>query len=262
MPYRKRNFRRKNAKRGMYRTGSVYARAVGPAGPARPGAGGYRQRQGQLASRAGAGSVLSPFPPVMWTVFSYSETFTLAQGTIGVPAVRLYRANSLFDPSKTGVGLKSRYTDSLLGADNGTAPYSRYRVHASSVSATVWPVASGSNQANCLISLIPKRPIVGDPSTVDEQRERPYARHLAMTTTASYKPRKVKNFCKIKTHLGHKDLMDVDSTAAAYNANPVEEVDWAVCLTDVQGSNTASATIQLTIRYFVQLYTLNDVADS
>ncbi len=59
-----------------------------------------------------------------------------------------------------------------------------------------------------------------------------------------------------------KNLQDIPGSAAAYNSVPTEEVYWDVVLTDVQATNTAVVTIQLTIEYFTQLYTLSDVADS
>lgn len=221
-----------------------------------------KSRTATIGGSAGYGITKSPFPSVLWCPLSYSETFTLLQTLSGTPIVRTYAANGMFDPRVALGGGQPRYYDSLLGNNDTTAPYRFYRVHASAIKATIWPNQGNANSANCLISLIPRRRNITSPSTIDEQRERPYSKHIAMTTTGSYKPRVVKNFCKIKTHLGHKDLMDVDATAARYDQNPFELVDWDVVLTDVQGSAPASATIQVTITYFAQFYSLSDVADS
>lgn len=262
MAYRKgygKKFRAKrNVRRGQWsgggrktKTGAAVVSFKGP-----------RAASQSIGGAFGFGSVRSPFPPTLWTVMSYSETFTLAQAATTVPIARTYRANGLFDPREAVGGIQPRYYDSLLGPDDGTAPYRRYRVHGCKISATVWPINGNANQSNCLITLLPRRSVVTSPSTIDEQRERPYGRHLAMTSTASYKPRKVKNFIKMKTLLGHKDLMDVDATAASHDGLPAEQIYWDVLLCDVQGTNTASATIQVNLQYYVQLYTLGDVADS
>lgn len=221
-----------------------------------------RRQMQRLGAKAGFGSVLSPFPPTLFTVFSYSETFNLAQAVAGVPVIRTYRANGIFDPSQTGVGIQPRYYDSLIGANNGTAPYQRYRVHASKISATVWPTSASAAAGNLLVSVIPRRSTVTSPSTIDEQRERPYGKHVPLTQTASYKPRKVRNYAKMKIHLSHKDLRDIDAASAQYNAVPTEEVYWDICQCDVASTTVSTTTIQVTIKYFVELYTLNDVADS
>lgn len=221
-----------------------------------------RRQVATIGGRYGYGNVRSPFPPILWTALSFTETVNISQASIGVPQVTSYRANGMYDPRVALGGLQPRYYDSLLGANDGSAPYRHYRVHSSAIEATVWPTTGNANAANCLLTLLPRRSVITSPGTIDEQRERPYSKHLAMTTTGSYKPRKFFNFIKMKTLLGHKDLQDVDNTAARYDNLPVEECIWDLLLCDVQGSAVAQATVQVTVTYYVQLYGLSDVADS
>lgn len=204
----------------------------------------------------------SPFPPNLFTTFTYTETIAVTQVTAGVPQAYVFRANGPFDPNQTSTGGQPRYYDSLLGAEGGTAPYRNYRVHASKIKVDIYPQDSTASAGNVLVSVIPGRSTIGTPSSVDEQRERPYGKSVAMTTLGSWKPYRLSNFTKMKTHLGVKDLTDDPSSAALYNANPSSEVYWNIIVTAINSSATATLHMQVTITYFVQLYSLTDVADS
>lgn len=211
-----------------------------------------------LVAKPGFGTVRSPFPPNLWTTFTYTETIKLQQAVAGVPQAYGFRANSLYDPNLSGTGHQPRYMDTLCGPDGGTAPYRNYRVHASKISIKIWQ----DNSVNALVTVIPQRAATANPTSLDEMRERPYGRHRAITQISGWKPYTLNNFCKIKNHLGHKDLMDVDSTAASYNANPTEGVTWLINTCAVDPLTTSSVVLQVTVTYFAQLYTLADVADS
>lgn len=206
--------------------------------------------------------VRSPFPPTLWTTLTYTDTFTFASAVAGLPTIRSYRANGMYDPLVLAGGIQPRYYDTLLGGDGGVAPYRTYRVHACKASVMLWPTSSAANAGNSLISLIPRRATITGPSTVDETRERPYGKHCAMTTVGSYKPRKLSNFVKIKTILSRKDLADDSDTGSRYDTTPAAEVYWDLVINDIRGTATAEVECQLTLTYFVQLYGLTDVGDS
>lgn len=216
-----------------------------------------------LVSRPGGGIVRQPFPPNLFTTLTYSASYTpMAQTVSGTPIYRQFRLNSLYDPDLTGVGKQPRYTDTLLGADNTTAPYSNYRVYAAAVKAVFYPSSTNATNSNGIVALIPKRSSVGAAATYEEILERPYAKSHFMNTLY-VKPQTLKLFVKMKTHLGHKDLQDVDDSAAAYNGNPNEEVWLDVMASAIDASTGLMAVaFSITITYYVQLYTLNDVADS
>lgn len=215
-----------------------------------------------LTSKPGYGNVRQPFPPNLWTTFTYSETFDLAQTLSGSPDIQTYRLNGMYDPNQTGTGHQPRYFDTLLGADNGTAPYSNYRVYAAQARLTVYPTSTSATNSNGIIGLVPRRSNVASPATYNEIQERAYAKSKFISVLY-VKPTTISNYYKIKTHLGHKDLADVDDSAAAYNGNPNEEVYLDICACAID-SSTGVMTVKcsITIVYFVQLYGLNDVADS
>lgn len=215
-----------------------------------------------FGSPSGWMTTRSPFPPNLWTTFTYSEVASLQQTTGGVPAVLQYRANGPFDPRVAAGGLQPRYYDSLLGPDGGTAPYRTYRVHASKIKLSIFPTSTTAPAANGIITVIPQRSATSVPLTLAEQRERAYGKSCAVTTVGSWKPYKLGSFTKMKYHLGHKDLMDVDSTAARYDANPGEQVYWNICGCAIDGGQNLIVNVQVTITYYVQLYTLADVEDS
>lgn len=268
MPYKKTNrtYKKSTAKRynmrRLYRGGVPRFRRAGVGrGAYAPHAFKPSRTTGQIIAKPGYGTVLSPFPQTLWTAFTYSQTFTLSQSVASDPAIYTFRANSLYDPDQTGTGGQPRYMDTLLGDNGSTAPYRNYRVHACKIEATLWPNTGETSTGNALVAIIPRRSNVNPPASVDEMRMRPYAKCCPVVPAFSYKPRYLSNFCKIKSLLGHKDLMDVDASASAYNANPSEEVYFDVCLCNVQSGSTANQCIQVTMTYFVQLYNLADVAD-
>lgn len=256
-----RRFKPRKGMKTVYRSARVKASNLGSKAMSQSRA----NRKWQAMSFAGPRGWMtsrSPFPPNMWTTMSYSETFTLSQSVGAVPAVRQYRANGPYDPRVAAGGIQPRYFDSLLGPDGGTAPYRNYRVHASKIQLSVFPTVSTPASSNAIVSIIPARAATSTPSTVDEQRERPYSKSLATAGAGSWKPYKLSHFTKMKYHLGHKDLVDVDASAALYNANPSEEVYWNIVGTALDGGQTIAFSCQITITYYVQLYTLVDVADS
>lgn len=216
----------------------------------------------QSGGRIGYGSVYSPFKPNMFTVMTYTETINAAQTVGGTPITIQYRANGPYDPRVAVGGIQPRYFDSLLGDNGGTAPYRNYRVHACAINVTCFNLNTSVGSGSAFVAVIPSRSTVTAPSTVDEMRERPYSKQKALAPVPSWKPPVIKHFTKIKTHLGVKDLIDVPASAALYNTVPQEEVYWNITLCAVDPTATASIRYQITLTYFVQLYTLSDVADS
>lgn len=218
-----------------------------------------------LYSQPGAGGVVQPFPPNLWTVLTYTVTrqYTTSGIAGAIAAPLQIRANSIYDPEVAVGGGQPRYTDSLLGDNNSTAPYRNYRVHASSIKVTLWKGGTTYTE-NDLLYIIPSRATVSNPSTENEVVERPYSKTVPATAMYSGYPRTLKHFTKMKWHLGHKDLADVDNSSADFGHNPNEQIYWNIGVCDVSQVAPAAHNVQLqiSVRYFVQFYTLSDVADS
>lgn len=204
------------------------------------------------------GKTLTPFPPVFWTTLTYNKSFLFTQSTPAIPEVRTFNANSAWDPDPSLGGLSARYFKQVCGI---TAPYRRYRVHASRITVTVWPNQSSSGSGNLMVATIPRRNAVNIASTQNELMERPYNRYTTLTQVGSMSPRKFKNFIKMKTLLGRKDLMDSDDTDARYDENPINLCRWDVYLVGIDPSTVAGCTVSVKLEYFCQFFSLTDVPD-
>ncbi len=203
----------------------------------------------------------SPFPPTMFTVMEYSTTVTLTQGTSAIPTLQQFSGNGIYDPDITGFGIQPRYYDTLLGASDTTAPYTRYRVHGSSIKVTSFnSLTAVSSQG--YISIIPSNSSVTTPSSLQEMKTRPYSKYRVIGMSAAEYPKTTKNYMKTKTLFSIKDLRDNNDCSAAYNSNPPQQWYWQVNTCNVFPTATITNVIEVKIRYFVELYELADVADS
>lgn len=198
----------------------------------------------------------SSFPPNLWTLFNYDTHINL--DTSLAPFVQ-YRMNSLYDPEVATGGTQPRYYDTLVGADGTNAPYHQYRVHGFKIVSMVcntqqWPIA---------ISLTCARSATTYPGSLNEAKERTdtIVRYFGPQNGSRQLSRLVFKG-KIKNFLGHKDLMDVDASAAAYNADPSEQVYCTIRIWPMDRVSGVSAVLDSRITYMSQLYQLNDVNDS
>lgn len=203
----------------------------------------------------------NPFPKNMWKPLTYTTSFLLSNAVPTVPDTVSFRANSVYDPEVAVGGGQPRYFPTICGANDTAAIYQNYRVHGSSISLELWARSTTVTSANALVSIIPRRTTVSSPDDINEMKTRPLSRTRGLTGFYANSPKKLKHSIKIKSLLGHKDLIDVDNSAALYNANPNEEVYWDVSLVDLEGSASASTWCVATITYYCQFYTLNDVQD-
>lgn len=183
--------------------------------------------------------------------------------TSGAIGLHRFRANSIYDSDRTGVGSQGRFVDSLLGIQGSTAPYRKYRVVSSKIGCRYisQQAAYGSGVLNVVLGCAEANKTL--PLTAVEARERNDCHVVILGSGYSgngvkYMSRK----CSIKKALQIKDLKDNPDTAAAYNANPVSEVDFFVMMEPVDGASTTTVTVEVTIEYNVIFFDLNDVADS
>lgn len=216
-----------------------------------------------FSSKPGYSSIRQPFPPKLRTVLNYTETINVTQGTTDIPVLYSFSANSLFDPNISGTGNQPRYYDTLLGDNDTNAPYRRYRVHASKITVVAWSTApSPVSGGNAIISIIPRKSTVQSAGSANEMRERAYSKWVHTTPSGSWKPYKVKNFIKMKIPLGYKDLADSIETSGLYNTNPPDSVIWDINACNVVPSGIVTFTFMVSIKYYVELFTLSDVLDS
>lgn len=222
-----------------------------------------------LVGRLGtsSSSVAAPFPMKMYTVFSYSEDFSLTNTLAQTPVQYEFSGNSIYDPNRTGVGIQPRFYDTLLGANNTAAPYQSYTVLASKITVKAFG-RNGSvanNPAfNGLISVTPQRTSISTtPGTITEMRERAFAKTRAVNSSQSWKPYTLKHYMKTKDIYGIKDTQQWETLDAQYNSNPGNQWSWWVSMCPVGQADTGmSFDFLVSIKYYVILTTFNDVADS
>jgi len=80
-------------------------------------------RRKRISRASVSRSSVAPFPDRFITKLNYSELTALNYLGFGVPAVHLFRCNSIFDPNYSGVGHQP------LGHDEYAQLYNRYRVY-------------------------------------------------------------------------------------------------------------------------------------
>ena len=220
----------------------------------------YKRRS--LRTKASVPRTFLPFPPVIRRKLVYSTQIALTQATAGIPVHHIFRATSLFDPDYTGVGSQPRYYDTICGANNTTAIYSKYRVLRASISCKVFPTTSSATDGNSIVSIIPVIDYLFQPSSLKEMVERPNCRYVSMTGLGSWKPYTVKSHMVPHKFLGYKDAKDADNLIGPYNNNPTSNGYFIISLCAVPFLGIATSTIMVKIVYDAEFWDLNDVADS
>lgn len=203
----------------------------------------------------------NPFPKNMWKPLTYTTSFLMTNTVPGVPDHYSFRANGPFDPEVAIGGGQPRYFPTICGAQNTAAIYANYRVHGCVINAEFWSRSTSVGSANALVSIIPRRSTQTSPDDINEMKTRPWSRTRGLTGFYANSPKKLKHSVKIKSLLGHKDLVDVDDSAALYNALPLEEVYFDLSIVDLEGTVAVSTWCVMTMTYYCQFYTLNDVQD-
>lgn len=212
-----------------------------------------------------AGTSNSVFPRVLPIKMFYAEhDLSITASAGGAPGVHTFRVNSLYDFNSTGVGNQPRWMDTLLGANAGTTPYSRYLVRAVKVSITFYPVGITGAGAYFRSIVVPRISNSTAPTTLDEARVRFGAKSIAMASESSQGPKTVHKYIDVRKWWNRKDLQDdSDNFGAAYNANPTNQVMLDVVCGPIDKSiNQYSQLIDIKATLYCQLYSLNDVADS
>lgn len=172
--------------------------------------------------------------------------------------------NSLNDPFNTLGADKARWTNTLLGADGGAAPYSRYLVHAAKISVTFYPCAvSPSATGYFRVGLAPRLPNSTAPSSISELQIRGGAKTRSMVTGYGQKPVVLHHYVPVKKWWDRTNLKDSASIfGAAYNANPTNLVYLDICAGPTAESGANGVYYDIKVKFYATLYSINDVADS
>jgi len=199
-----------------------------------------------------------PFKRNMYCPLKYHDSIEISSSS-GAPGLHSFSMSSCYDPSITDTGHQPRYYDTLCGADGGSAPYGKYRVHFAKISATFM----NNNTAVASIGYVGIRlrnstATALSALTADNICELPNMKYkLLNISTGSSNYKKISMPCRIKTFLGVKDLKDDEESSALYNADPASSVYADIFYVPFNETQTATLQISVQIKYYVQFFDLN-----
>lgn len=201
------------------------------------------------------------FPDKAVTRVRYADVFDLS-GAAGAIGLNQFRMNSCNDPDLTGVGHQPMWYDQWCNAA-GSAPYSRYRVIGSKITArfalSTAPSVVATNVAPILVGIQCEAnsslTAAGQSSLMESNNSNwtilqdKSGGNNVVTVSNTYSPTR---------DLG-LDRGD-DTISAAYNANPSQQFYAYVFKVDSTGSSTVKAYVE--IEYLVEFFQRNEVNQS
>ena len=154
-----------------------------------------------------------------------------------------FAGNNPYDPDTTGVGHQ------VLGWDEWSAIYSRYRCYGSVIKVTA--VNHGTAEPMLLV-MAPVRSTTGIlPYALGEQA---YAQKAVLTAKGN-SARIIKRYLSTKKFLGLKRLEDDQGISAAVDSSPTRLWYWQISGSPVDTSGTNTMTLLVEITYYIEFYT-------
>lgn len=180
-------------------------------------------------------------------VYSDAFAYTIA---LGSPALQVFRGNSLNDPDYTGVGHQPRAYDQF------TALYDKYRVLGSSITARIAYGSSASagaiNLIACVIPSSSPTSLAAENALITENR---YAKTRYLNAYQGMdKP--LKHYMTTAKMFGTPSVAvrAEDNYAAVVGNNPSTVWYWHVYVSTLDFATNSSATVYLTLNYYVEFF--------
>lgn len=217
-----------------------------------------RRKYHDTLSRGIAGSGAGPFPRRLFTKLIYADERAL--GAEAALATYTYRLNSIYDPDATGVGTQPDGFDTLLGANNTTAPYQLYRVRGALVELTIRNV--GTPTVNCWVST--RYGNETSPSAYWEAlAKHKWCRQIDSYETDHHMVR-FKKYFSIASIVGQskQTVNSDDNFTALYTGNPAFIANFDIINYPTDGTSTAACRFAIRITYYCELSNCNDIIDS
>jgi len=207
-----------------------------------------------------------PFPREFFTKLTYGENISLTS-TTGALATYQFAMNDLYDPNFTGTGHQPRFFDTLCGNDNTTAPYQKFQVYKSKMSAVCTSVKNpdttgGGNMALGIICS--PNDTIGIPSSINELIERNDATWKTMSYLLGNRGQvRLSKWADVANVLGLRRIEDGgDDTVGSYSASPTLRPMFTIFQQPMDGAGTGTNLWQVQIEFWVRFYFMNDVSDS
>lgn len=180
----------------------------------------------QLRKKVASMVALSKNPqPLSKTVnLRYAQYFQLAAGGAGAPSKYTFRANSIFDPSETGVGHQPMFHDLYASL------YNHYVVKSSKFYAKLWSETSGTtyNTLVC-VKLDDDNSLSMNAETLLEQRD-PLVKWklLRQQGAGTHDECTIHHSFNAKSFFGLKDPEDNETVGAQCGANPTDQAYYII----------------------------------
>lgn len=186
-------------------------------------------------------------PDRMLLKLSYKDNISLVGTSPATSAVKNFRLNSIYDPD-----LDLLNGHQPLGYDQWAVFYQQYRVYKAVVTCTIINNNNGGIQA----ALVPYNP-PGSLSSIDDSTfEQPHVVQKVIAGVNGMNKVVLKKVIDIPRILGksHVQYKSVDTTAATFGGNPVEEVRLAVVARQVNDNSAPACAAVINITYFCEFF--------
>jgi len=223
----------------------------------------YRSRYGAGAvGRSGAAVVSRAadriFPLVKSVPFTYSDDIDLSVPT-GSLGFYKFKANDCYDPDESGTGHQPRFFDTLMGVNNGSAPYQDFVVHAAKCVIT----ARNPSASHMFVALSCVSFPTGGPATLHEARERAdTVLKLLSPVSSSGSVGSISMYRRMAPLLGVKDVQDDEDAKGTYGSSPVAHVHFVVTGFNPDSGTTVTLPVVVQLTQYAKISQKNDPADS
>lgn len=178
----------------------------------------------------------SPLPSSFKCSMIYATNFALNVATGGVPAVRVFSANGLYDPDITGVGHQPRGFDQLM------ALYDHYTVIGSKIEV----MGSADQATNPMVFGIALMDGPSVSTDADDYLEEPYSSwQLANPNGPAVQVLQKFN----NKFLGYKNPMSVEELEGTSSANPSEQAYYHVFAYSTSATDEGNVYLPVRITY-------------
>ncbi len=181
--------------------------------------------------------VIPPFPRQWRTQLRFTQQIALTGASV---IQQVYRANSLYDPDRSGAGGQPLYYDTISAIYNQNVVIG-CRIHAQVINA-------GTNQVHCSVFPSNTYSFAGNISDAQEQDKCSYA--VLGSSTGSASEVFLQTYEDSANVLGAKDPLDSYNLQAATGSNPNTTWNFIAAFQTLDGTNV-NATVFFTLDFDV-----------
>lgn len=208
----------------------------------------FRRNKRRRRSRRKRFTRLVNITPATKTIkLRYVDQFNL-DGPTGVNSVRVFRANSIFDPDYTGTGHQP------LGRDQWSVFYDHYCVLGAKITAKFVSTGSTASTDACMVGILLKdnSTTIVSPTTIMEQTNSGYA---VLTNSNASQTKTIRKGYSARKFFNLKDVKDNRALVGAqFGSTPPEDAYFHVYQTPLSPSDDARPIrVIVTIEYIVNL---------